>query len=177
VIRGAAYWAKVLGAPRLNNFGQKQWSIEVEPDEKGLALLKEIGLLKRLKDPQEGDQHKAPFLRFTQNDTKADGTPADPIRVVDASDPPQAWGKSNGLIGNESVVDAKFVVKDYGPGKQKGVYIRAIRVLDLVPYVVQEFAPLSSDDEFFAGGDDEIARLPEGLEPEVDDDLNDDVPE
>jgi hypothetical protein len=173
VIRGTAYWAKILGAPRMNNFGKKQWSIEIEPNEEGLATLKELGLTKRLKDPDEKNQHKAKFLSFYHDATRADGGPNDPIRIVDGSTPPKAWGKENGLIGNESVVDVKFVVKDYGPGKQKGVYIRAVRVLKLVPYVPQEFEPLSEEDAYFAEDDttDEIARLPDGLEPELDDDV------
>jgi len=111
---------------------------------------------------------------------KADGEPADPIRIVNANN--ERWG--NDLIGNGSMVDAKFVVKDYGKGRKKGMYIRAIRVLELVPYVPQDFAPLTSDDEFFAEEatpttpaentvEAELQRM--DAENEADDDLNDDV--
>jgi hypothetical protein len=114
-------------------------------------------------------------MAFYQDSKKADGTDADPIRVVKSNG--DAWdSRADGYIGNESVVDIKFVVKKYGPGKHDGVYIRAIRVMKLVPYVPQEFAPVSEDDEFFAAPDEEFARLPDELEPVVEDDLDDDVP-
>lgn len=158
--------------------GEKEWSLDVTPDKAGRDLLKKLGIADRLRDPKEGDFRKESFLSFRSKEMKADGTKADPIRVVDANNQP--WGSD--LIGNGSVVDAKFVVKDYGKGKKKGVYIRAVRVLELVPYIPQDFAPLTSDDEFFAEEatpttKDEIARLPEGMEPVVDnnDELDDDV--
>jgi hypothetical protein len=57
-----------------------------------------------------------------------------------------------------------------------GVYLQAIRILNLVPYASNDFEPLSSDDEFFAEASAD-GRLPEGMEPYVgDDDLDDDVP-
>lgn len=169
------YWAKILGAPRENNFGKKQWSIEIEPDDEGRKLIKELGLNKRMKDPREGDQHQATYMSFHQDSVKADGSAADPIRVVKADGQP--WAREDGLIGNRSVGDIKFVVKKYGPGKQDGVYIRAVRVLDLVPYVPQEFAPLSEDDQFFSAPEEEFARLPEGMEPTtIEEELDDDLP-
>jgi hypothetical protein len=131
-----------------------------------------------MKEPREGDQHTADYFAFYQDELKADGTKADPIRVRHANN--DLWdAKTDGLIGNGSKVEVKFVVKDYGPGKHKGVYIRAIRVSnkDFVKYVPQDFAPASPDDDFFAEGapEPEIARLPEGMEPL--DDLNDEFPE
>jgi hypothetical protein len=109
---------------------------------------------------------------------KKDGSKADPLRIVDSNNEP--W--NGALIGNGSKVDVKFVVKDYGVGKKKGVYIRAVRVLDLVPYVAQDFAPLSTDDEFFATGSQETSSETEDKATEfttvqdVLDDLDDDVP-
>jgi hypothetical protein len=59
-----------------------------------------------------------------------------------------------------------------------------MRVLKLVPYekTGTDFEPLSEDDEFFgaavepegvaaSAGGDPFARLPDGLEPEVDEDI------
>lgn len=176
-IRGVASWAKVFGAPRENNFGKKQWSIEVEPDKASMATLKEAGLTKKLRDPADNDTvHKGKYIAFYQDAKKADGTDADPIRVVNSDG--NEWRKEDGLIGNGSIVDVKFVVKDYGPGKQKGVYIRAIRVMKLVKFTPQDFAPVGEDDEFFEAGDDsEFARLPDGMEPNVEnEELDDDIP-
>lgn len=177
VIRGVAHWAKILGAPRKNNFDDgREWTIDVTPDKEGRTLLRKLGIADRLREPKEGDSREESYISFRHRELMADGSPAEPIRVVDAAG--DAWDDSR-LIGNGSVVDVKFKVKDYGKGKKKGVYIRAVRVLELVPYASQEFAPLSSDDEYFAAGADEgeVARLPDGLEPELADDLDDDVPE
>lgn len=138
-------------------------------------MLKELGLADRLRTPKATDPRKEPFMSFRHKELKADGEKADPLRIVDADNNP--WDKR--LIGNGSVVDAKFVVKDYGKGKKQGMYLRAVRVLELVPYIHQDFAPLDTDDEFFAKVEDTSDQvpfpLPEGLEPAVDD-LNDDVP-
>lgn len=82
-----------------------------------------------------------------------------------------------GLIGNGSEVNIKFAKRDYGKGKKAGMYIRAIQVVNLVPYVTQDFAPVESDEEFFGGEDNEQGKLPEGMEPVVEDELDDDIPE
>jgi hypothetical protein len=117
------------------------------------------------------------FLSFRHKELKADGTKADPLRIVDA----QAEQWDNRLIGNGTEVNAKFVVKDYGKGRKKGMYLRAIQILDLVPYVVKDFEPVQSGEDSFKedspseAAPETIARLPEGMEPEVDN-LDDDVP-
>lgn len=178
VIHGIAHWAKILGPPRDNEYtGEREWSIDVTPDADSRKLLKELGLNDRLREPKSGDTRTESFLSFRHREFKADGEKADPIRVVDAQTNP--WTKeANGLVGNGSEVNVKFVVRDYGKGKKKGMYIRAVQVVNLVPYVVKDFAPVETDEEFFAEGEPEteIARLPEGMEPVVDD-LDDDVPE
>lgn len=136
-----------------------------------------MGIQDRLRDPKEGDEREERFISFRHKELKADGTKADPIRVVEAvGDKNVKW--DGRLIGNGSDVEIKFAKKDYGVGRKPGVYIRAIRVLKLVPYETDDFAPLSSDDEFFSEVPVEApAPLPEGLEPVVEDELDDDVPE
>ena len=155
----------------MNSFtGEREWNVDVTPDAEGKALLKKLGIADRLRQPKEGDSRTEPFLSFRHKEMKADGTKAEPIRIVDANN--DAW--DGRLIGNGSQVDVKFVVKDYGVGKKKGVYIRAIRVLDLVPYVSQDFAPLTSDDEFFSAADEDKAT--EFTVQDALDELDDDVP-
>ena len=157
----------------MNSFtGEREWNVDVTPDAEGKALLKKLGIADRLRQPKEGDSRTEPFLSFRHKEMKADGTKAEPIRIVDANN--DAW--DGRLIGNGSQVDVKFVVKDYGVGKKKGVYIRAIRVLDLVPYVSQDFAPLSSDDEFFSA-DAEDKPADSFTVKDALDELDDDVPE
>lgn len=179
IIHGIANWAKILGPPRDNSFtGEREWSIDVTPDAEGRAILKELGLSDRLRDPKDTDKREESFLSFRHREFKADGEKADPLRVVNANAEP--WDKDrDGLIGNGSEVNAKFVVRDYGKGKKMGMYLRAIQVTKLVSYVVQDFAPVESDAEYFADTEEVTPAkvvLPEGLEPVVDD-LNDDVPE
>lgn len=177
VIRGIATWAKVLGVPRKNEYtGDREWSCDVTPDKEGRTLLRKLGIADRLREPKENDTRKESFISFRQKEFRADGAPSDPIRVVNAKGEP--WGTD--LIGNGSEVDVKFAVKDYGKGKKKGVYIRAIRVLKHVPYVIQEFAPLTEDDEFFASENEaapveakaatKFATVEDALE-ELDDDI------
>jgi hypothetical protein len=156
-IRGEANWAKIVGPPRLNKFtDEKEWAIDVTPDKDSRLKLRKLGISDRLREPKEGDKREETFFSFKQRELRKDGTKNDPIRIVDANG--DDW--NGALIGNGSTVDVKFVVKDYGKGKKKGVYIRAVRVLDLVPYEIKEFAPLSSDDEFF-GGEAEPEAEPE----------------
>lgn len=171
-IRGTAYWAKILGEPRKNNFDDyREWTIDVSPDEDGLKLFKSLGIMDRLKDPRDGET-RGRFITLKQRELRADGRRNDPIKVVNAAGEP--WPEDI-LIGNGSTIDVKFNVKDYGKGKRKGVYIQAIRVLELVPFERVEFAPLSADDEFFA----KAAETASVETPDFnrDFDLDDDVPE
>ena len=176
-IRGTAYWAKVTGKARKNNFDDYyEWTIDVSPDAEGLKLVKQLGMSDRQKDPKSGDPRgDNRYITFRQKAHRADGTPNEPIKIVEA-DGKTTWD-DNKLIGNGSKVDIKFRVKDYGKGKKAGVYIVAIRVLDLVKFESQAFAPLDEDDEFFAAEDakvdDKTFKEDFGL---ADDDLDDDVP-
>lgn len=158
IIRGTLDWAKVIGKPRLNEyvkkeFGQekRQWSVDITPDAKSRALLKANRLEGKLRTPHSKDSRKETFLTFTQDEFRKDGTPNEPITVKDAAG--AAWPEGK-LIGNGSVADIKFVAPPAKAGKQ-GMYIRAIRILKLVPYQSQEFEPLSEDDEYFASDHDD----------------------
>lgn len=143
-IRGNAYWAKILGEPSWN-YGKdaKEWKMDVTLDAKAQKALKDAGVADRIKDK---DDERGKFLTLKQRELRADGTPNQPIRVVDNNNTP--WDQKT-LIGNGTPVDVKIEVRDYGKGKKHGVYIRAVRVLDLKPYVAEEFAPIGEDDEFY----------------------------
>lgn len=143
VLRGKAMFAKILGDPIPNyNKDGKEWKMDFVLQPSSIKELKEAGIGDRVKtkiDYLEG----APFLsfkhKFVDENTK-------PIKVVDVQG--NEWDQKK-LIGNGSDVDVKFVVMDFGPGKKKGVYIRSVRVLKLVPYERKEFDELSEDDEFY----------------------------
>lgn len=141
-VSGKLYWAKVLGEPRPNYGGDaREWTFELEPDEKGLALLKQHKLTDRLKDKYE-DRGKFFVLRKTEF-TK-DGNPNQPIRIYDNEN--NEWDRTK-LIGNGSDADVKLDIRDYGVGKKKGVYPVAIRVTNLVAYQSSEFGGMDKDDE------------------------------
>jgi hypothetical protein len=170
VIRGTLYWAKVLGAPIMNDYAKaRQWSVDVTPDDNGLKTLKTLKLTSKLKESKNPEQGK--FISFRQNEFKKSGEPNDPITITDIKGNP--W-PSNKKLGNGTVADVKFSYIDFGT--TKGNYITAIRVLKHVPYVQKEFDDLSEDDEFFAETDAGEAADYEGAPTHGGEDLDDDVP-
>lgn len=189
VLRGKASYAKILGNPVLNySKDGKEWKMDLVLTKEGLKEVKGYGIGDRVKqkdDYLDGE----PFLTFKQSELKKDGSPNQPIKVTDIADNP--WPQ-NKLIGNGSDVDVKFVVMDHGAGKKKGVYIRSVRVLDLVPYERKEFEALDESDPFYAklkeaealaaanrARDNEQFARDFGLENEADGtpaDLDDDLP-
>lgn len=182
-VRGTAYWAKVFGEPRQNNFNDyREHTIDLVVDEDGIRLFKELKVGDRLKP---SNQTKGMFYTFKQKEFRADGvTKNDPIRVVDINNQPWPEGK---LIGNGTKVDIKFYFQPASGAKKAGLYIKGIRVLDLVTYESQEFPPIESDDEYFAAAQDAGAKV-DNVDDFVGDpiedggfeyvgDLDDDIPE
>ena len=145
-ISGKIMWAKVLGEPALNySKDGRQWSFEVELDEKSLQTLIKHGLADRIKGKGyklgTKGQHKdrEPFIQFRKTELNKEGNKNDPIRIYDAED--NKWdpmlndkGQPTNLIGNGSLGDVKLSVRDYGVGKQLGVYPDAIRITEHVEY-------------------------------------------
>jgi len=150
-IAGKLSWAKVLGEP-VPNYSKdgREWTFELEPDEKGLKTLLGHGLADRVKGKGYNigtkGQHaeRQPFLQFKRPEFGKDGSANDHIRIYDADD--QKWD-SETLIGNGSGSDVKLDIRDYGVGKKKGVYPVAIRVTDHIPYESSEFGGMASDDD------------------------------
>lgn len=62
---------------------------------------------------------------------------------------------------------------------KKGVYVRSVRVLNLVPYEKSEFTPIDEDDPFYknlAAAEEMAAAARDDGEPGPrDDDLDDDI--
>jgi len=191
VYRGKLQYAKVLGEP-VPNYAKdgKEWKFDFIPNDPDNAAkeLKSLGVGDRLRSAENTDGEPrydgAKFLTFKQRAERNDGSPNNPVRVLDIHNNP--WPQDV-LLGNETVADVKFVVIDNGKGKFKGIYPRSIRVLDLVPYTSQEFEPIDEDDEFFKKAKEQerqIALLsglranPAGKSGESVslDDLDDDIP-
>lgn len=169
---GNIYWAKVLGEPRPNYNGDaREWTFELEPDDDGLKIFKAHKVQDRLKDKYE-DRGK--YIVLKKSELNKDGEPNKPIRIYNSDD--EQWDE-NTLIGNKSRAVVKLDIRDYGPGKKKGIYPVAIKILDLVEYKSNEFGGYSGAE---SGDAKKISKPVKddfkkdfGLEP--DDDLDDSI--
>lgn len=137
LIQGKAKWAKVTGAP-VDGYEKKfkEWSIDVYIDEATEAKLIDQGLKDKIKNKGNG-----PFITFKRKELKADGTPNQPIRVVDHKGEP--WNPKV-KIGNGSTVNVNYALNEFKP-KQFAANILSLQVWDLVAYEGGEF-PVKADD-------------------------------
>lgn len=187
VLRGTAMYAKVLGDPVLNyDKDGKEWKFDFIPkDPKAVTKeLAEAGVSDRLrsrvvKSTGEDLYEGAKFMSFRQREYTKDGKPNEPIGVFDILGSP--WDQ-NKLIGNGSIVDVRFAVVDYGPGKKAGVYPRSIRVLDHVPYAVTQFVEINDDDEYYTAAmkaaEDKVAQEDKNFKKDfmsIEDELDDEI--
>lgn len=189
VYRGRLEYAKVLGDPVLNyNKDGQEWKFDFIPNDPASAKkeLKSLGVGERLRSLTDSEDNPrydgAEYMSFKQNATRKDGSPNQPITVVDVNGKP--WPEDV-LIGNDTVADVKFVVIDNGKGRFHGVYPRSIRILELVPFSKNEFEPIDEDDPYFKKAQqtaNDIAMLA-GTSPDTSgrtdssDDLDDDLPD
>lgn len=189
MVRGTLHWAKVIGEPRINDYKkrelgveEREWTVDVTPDAAGMAKFKELGITDKLREPKgEKDDRKEKFVTFRHQEFRKDKdgskTANDPIKIVDAAGNEWPAGK---LIGNGTIADVKFRIPERKAGRPYGIYIQAIRVLDHVSFEVDDFEPLSEEDEFFATRPETAQKVePETGrtdEPETDEDLDDEVP-
>ena len=141
LIRGKAKWAKITGAPVWGyEEKHKEWSIDIYPEADSLERLKAEGLGDKLKDKGNGQ-----YITFKRRELKQDGSPNQPIRVVDHHGEP--WNPKV-KIGNDSVCNVNFAINEYGKN-QKSANILSLQVWDLVPYEGSEF-PTREDDKSWA---------------------------
>ena len=188
VYRGKVQYAKILGDPVLNyNKDGQEWKFDFIPNDEASAAkeLKGLGVGDRLRalDDSEGNPRYdgQKYMVFKQNATRKDGSANKPITVVDITGKP--WPPEV-LLGNDTVVDLKFVVIDNGKGKFHGVYPRSLRVLELVPFSKSEFEPIAETDEYAKAAEQQardIAMLSNQRaavsKVDEDDTLDDDLPE
>lgn len=148
-LRGKTSFCRVLGEPHLNYAKDgREWTMDLKLDDNAVKEVKGYGLGAKIKT-KETYLDGTPYMSFRIKEFLPDGKPAYPCKVQDANG--DDWDHTV-EIGNDSVVDVKFAVRDYGRGKPKGVYLRAVRVLDLVEYKGKgsgEFPKLDESDEFY----------------------------
>lgn len=112
-LTGVAHWVKVIGDP-VENYREdgNEWTIDVTPDQRGIELLRRVGLGEKLRNK---DDDRDDFITFRRNELKKDGSANNHIEVVDAEGNP--WNMEVGAdgypvtpIGNGSLVKVKFSV-------------------------------------------------------------------
>jgi len=142
---GKMYYCKVFGEGSKNYEGDgMEWSFDLAVEGDTLAEMEKEGV--KAKPKNKGDA-RGDFYQFRKDTMKKDGEPAKPIEVVDAVGKP--WDPSV-AIGNESVIDVKYLLKEYEYKGKKGIKrnILAIRVKDHVPYEGGGREDFKFDDEW-----------------------------
>jgi hypothetical protein len=87
------------------------------------------------------DKGNGKYVTFKRKALKRDGTPNQPVRVVNDKEEP--WD-NDVMIGNDSVVNVKFAINEYGTGKNdKALNILSLQVWDLVRFSGSEFGTRS----------------------------------
>jgi hypothetical protein len=138
LIRGTGKWVKVLGDPHWGFENKhREWSLDLYLDEETVHRLEVEGLKAKIKDKGNG-----PFITFKRRETKQDGTPNKPIRVVDHHG--EEWNPKV-RIGNGSILNVNFAINEYGKN-QKSANILSMQVWELVKYEGSEF-PTREDAE------------------------------
>jgi hypothetical protein len=152
LIRGTAKWAKVIGKPHAGYEAKfNEWSIDVYVDAATEKKLRDEGLSHKLKDKGNGV-----YITFKRKELKMDGSPNQPIRVVDHRG--EAWNEKV-KIGNGSVVNVNFVINEFGKGKNdKAANILSLQIWELVKYEGGEF-PTRADDNNETAQDDWAAEV------------------
>lgn len=155
--RGKTSFAKILPDQLSLNYSKdgKEWKVDLEIDEATVKEAKKLKIADKIRrgEPYEKDGVEKPayldgrpYLTFRQAELRRDGSPNNPIEIKDILGKPWDYTKE---IGNGSVVDLKFAVVDNGPGKKKGIYPRAIRVLELVEFKRQTFTDIDESDPYY----------------------------
>ncbi len=174
-IRGKTSYAKILGDP-VPNYAKdgKEWKMDLEISKETAKELKGYGIGDRVKmktDYLDGKPHITFKQReFRINPKTGEETRNDPPTVVDIKGQP--WPQDK-LLGNGSDVDVQIVIKDYGAGKKQGVYIRKVRVLNLIPYEgADALPPIDENDPFYQNlANMEVNDGADALDDLLDDDV------
>ena len=142
---GKMYYCKVFGDGAKNYEGDgNEWSFDFAVDDQTLAEMEKEGV--RSKPKNKGDD-RGDFYQFRKPTVNRDGNAAKPIEVVDKAGNP--WDPTV-AIGNESLVDVKYLLKEFEYKGKKGIKrnILAIRVKDHVPYEGGNREDFKYDDEW-----------------------------
>jgi hypothetical protein len=149
------HWAKLNPEKPVSPFGTEQWELTVQVDKKRSKELEQFGKIK------DGFDKGTVAIGLRKKAQKKDGSPAAPVRVVDAAKQPL----DPKVIGNGSVGNVMLMLKDYeikapnGKVTKSGttVTLTAVQVTDLVKYVPKNSNFVDFDEEG-EGASNEVAE-------------------
>jgi hypothetical protein len=145
LISGKSYWTKIIGEPRkgYEDDPVPEWSMDVALTPESAKALRDAGCTSYVKN--KGDD-RGDFVSLKRKALKQDGTPAKPIKVVDAHN--NDWNKR--LIGNGSTVNVSIALNErtYKGKKFLKPSILAVQVWDLVEYQPKESFPTRTEEDF-----------------------------
>ena len=132
-IEGQLMWARIVGKPYTSNFGNVEWSVDVKVDSKTKKYLTKLGVpADKIRHDEKGNYD---FIQFKRAGVKRDGSPAQPIAIVD--DQVEPWDQ-NKLIGNGSLAKVRFALNERKDPRTGRSFLKpsivAIQILEHVPY-------------------------------------------
>jgi len=128
-----AKWCKISGADApVNSFKSKQWEMQIQTKDPAKAdEMREYGL--NVKEAKEDSPDAGTFsVQLKRKGLKADGTPNQPVKIVDA----QLQPMSGENIGNGSTVNVNLWQYAYEAPGRKGIAtsLTAVQVTKLEEY-------------------------------------------
>lgn len=143
--RGKLSYAKLIGDPVLNyNKDGKEWTTDLQIDNDLVKEAKRLGIGDKVRT-KETYLDGEPYLTFRHRELRKNGDENGPIPIVDILGNP--WDNDK-LLGNGTDADIQFVITSGGP--RKGIYMRKVRILNLVPYERQDaLEKIDKDDPFY----------------------------
>lgn len=133
------FWAK-LGKPVENQFsGDMQWELQIRVPTKRRADIEELGTVKHPLNANKVEDTSMCYVNLRKKATKADGSSAQPVRVVDAAKQEiDGTTLGNGSKGHVIVMRKPFEIKNAKTGKvtKTGIStaLSAVQVIDLIEF-------------------------------------------
>jgi hypothetical protein len=143
-----------------------RWNLQGRTKDKEVAKAwKALGLTVKLVEDETTDEQYY-RINLSKRTTKADGSPADPVEVVDGKCKPVSDTKS---IGNGSIANVRVFIRDYT--KPDGTSAKAGVLMGLQLLVHNVFVPKDHEDSFSDAGDTEVVYSDGETSAVVDDDV------
>lgn len=132
-IEGQLMWARIVGKPYTSNYGNSEWSVDVKLTPKTKKQLLSLGVpADKIRHDDKGNYD---FIQFKRAGLKRDGSPAQPIAIVD--DQVEPWDQSK-LIGNGSLAKVRFALNERKDPRTGRSFLKpsivAMQILEHVPY-------------------------------------------